>query len=219
MLRELGYASSDSGRFDWKTREAFAKMLADRGLKDSTDRSYGSVRLRDIVWLPSSPSTVTACGATLGAQVTDGATILSIGGGVTAVTYPQPNDLQKGARQLSVGGIVIAADESGRITDPEAIRTLIAEPTVASFLERDEASAESSDVVARLELVDPETVYGVPPSALIGVRASSACVVTDGRAIPVTVVASSLGVTYVSFEAGASVDQVESRPESSLPCS
>jgi hypothetical protein len=92
---------------------------------------------------------------------------------------------------------VVQAD--GTVTDPRLLAALEASPEYASWANSDKTTG--IDLVSRLET--PFTATVVPPSSVFAVRGGRGCVITEGRAVTVQIVSSSLGKTFVRITGDA----------------
>lgn len=205
-LVELGYPVPPSGSYDAETRSAVAGVLQTIGVETQD----GSLRREDVVWLPISPAVLTACDRQLGDVIAAGDPVATTGA-VSSVTYPIPADLIEGDRQIVVDTEVFPVADLGLMEDPSEIARLLLMPSAEVARGLAASSGEPALVPARLVLSDPLEVSGVPPSALAGLIGDRACVLSDGEGFPVSVVASSLGVSYVVFD-GEPPTQVQVNP-------
>lgn len=217
-LADLGYDNPGSGEYDAITREAVARFLTDRDMQRREGTPKGALLLQDVLWLPSSPVSPTSCDAGLGQAVGDGDTVVTTSGDITAVTYPNPDDLHEGPRQITVDGHSVPVAKAGRVTDDALIAWLGEQPGVGQTSAQVEGDTIAPTVSARLELTKPIEVYGVPPSALIGVSRDSACVSDGDVTIPVNIVASGLGIAYVAFYDGEAPQEVLLQPRRNMRC-
>ena len=75
-------------------------------------------------------------------------------------------------------------------------------------------------IQAELVLAGATTVYAVPPAAVAMTSETGGCVeAIDGGALPVTVVSSKLGRTYVSFAEPPTASSIEAVAAKDLTCS
>lgn len=216
-LVELGYTVPVTGTYDDATSAAVATVLQVAGVQAAAGAPEGSLLREDVVWLPSSPAVLTTCERQLGDVVAAGDPIATTGV-VSTVTYPIPTGLIDGTRQLVVDGEVFPVAEIGRLEDPAEIARLLQVPSVGVARDLAAPSGEPALVQARLALTEPLEVVGVPPSALADLAGDRACVVSGGESLPVQVVASSLGVSYVLFD-GEPPSQVQVNPGGDVRCS
>ena len=104
--------------------------------------------------------------------------------------------LESADHVITLGGTDYPVPADGVITDPTLTATILSSREYTDFVR----SAASSDGPVQLpvswKLATPITVTVVPPSSVIG-DTTAACVFTSGTPIPVSIVSSQLGRTYV----------------------
>lgn len=194
-LLKLGYDSPTTGNFDPDTRAAWARMLRDRDIAST----YGELDLGDLVALPASTVTVASCTVGPGAEVAQGTAIAVLTSGLTSLKPTRAlTGLVPGARSLTIGATTVAANVHGDVTNPGSLAALEAEPVVQIA----SAASPAADADGTLALTTPLTVYPVPPAALHEVSGTAACIVSGATGYPVTIIASSLGTTSITFAAG-----------------
>ncbi len=169
-----------------------------------------------VLWLPHASTDVEACELSVGSTVAAGDVIATVPGALQSVSLVEvPAGLVSGPRTLVVDGTPVAVDPNAPITDEPALAQLTVLPSMRSV------TGEQSDAPSgRLRLSDAVQVSVVPPSAVLTDSDDPAvgCVISDGLILPVRVVGSQLGQTYVLFE-GAVPSQVEVKPTSGSTCS
>ncbi len=195
-LARLGYSVDADGHYGAATRSAVATVQRDvLGMT----RPSGSLTRASVLWLPAPSVTVATCEHRLGDEVTG--VLATTAGALDALRVTVPDRATPGDRLVRFAGHT-APVEDGLVTDPEFLATLGAS---AEFRYAQEAS---QPLTLDYVLAEPLAVAVVPPGSVFALSGDAGCVVAGGEARPVTVVASSLGQTYVTFtgEAPASVE-------------
>ncbi|QTX05331.1 peptidoglycan-binding domain-containing protein [Agromyces archimandritae] len=154
------------------------------------------IAVGEVLWLPADSTLVTSCAVPLGASVEAGARLVEVAGApAQAALTAIPERLIDGERKLLIGDVVVPLDDAG-VVGAEADRAALADtPVVRSAL----ASDPPQTVSGELSLLEPIEVGAVPPSALYRVDGDDACVLVDGAPIPVRIIGSQLGETFVEF--------------------
>ncbi len=211
-LVRLGKKVKQTGKFDHQTWRAWDDLVEDLGGDTETDQ----LALAQLVWLPTTSIRPDSCPARLGATVAEGGDLITLPKPLLRASISSlPDDLVPGARSLVIGETVVATDETGNVT-AEGLAALAATPQFIQY----QRGPEGEKVKGRYSLTEPLDVYPVPPAAITLRDGSRGCVAAaDGTAIPVTVVASKLGRTYIRFETTPATREVRSRAPEGLSCS
>ncbi|MDJ1370255.1 peptidoglycan-binding domain-containing protein [Gulosibacter molinativorax] len=218
-LSRLGYEVTETGRFDWQTWTAWDALVESLG----GDTVYGELSLAQVLWLPAIEIMSDTCAIRLGQSVAQGEALVTLANPLLrAAVKSYPADLVPGERKLIVGATDIPIDESGQITSDG----------LAALAETDEfkryaQSPDDSSLQADLVLVSSVTVYPVPPAAVAMTGENTGCVLfsaseADASAedsIPVTVVASKLGRSYITFEQTPTSEAIAARAPRGSSCS
>lgn len=215
-LARLGYDVQASGRFDWQTWVAWDALAESLG----GDTDYGTLALNRVVWLPAQTNVIASCPIRLGQAAAAGATLVMLPTPILAASVKSyPADLVPGARILTVGTgdarTVLPSDEHGALT-AEGLTALAGTDAYQRF------ALNPKDAVLQADLVleKPVTVYPLPPAAVAMTGESSGCVApAKGGPVPVTVVSSKLGRSYVTFTEEPSVTSVRAVADKGLSCS
>lgn len=191
-----------------------ARRLA--GLSDSDTAS--TLPLEAFAWLPSPTTTMSSCDVPVGASVSTGSALFTLSPPVTelAVTA-SPTDAASGARVLTVAPVTVDVTD-GRVTSASDLARLVSTPAWAAY----EQTAGNVPIRGQWKLKTPIEVASLPAASLVTAAGSSAgyghaCVSAQGEAIPVTIVASSLGRTLVTFN-GTWPDMVDTTPTQDMEC-
>lgn len=200
-LNRLGYAAGSDGRFGRATRAAVAALLESVGVPDAP----GELARGSVVWLPEPEVAVARCPLRVGATVGPGSALAESGPALTSLRFVAPADVVDGDRVVSVAGAsaAVGPGQPGgvvQVVDEPLLGAVAASPELALALS---GATGSATVPLRYALAAPLDLLSVPPAALAGLSGAGACLVVDGAAVPVTVVASSLGATMVRLPAGA----------------
>lgn len=206
-LERLGYSVGTSGTLDRATRSAVRSFFKDRG-----DLSFtGTLFRADILQLPSADVAIDTCALHLGDEVQPGDAYARTQGGLLALRLAvTPDGLAPGERAVSLGSVRALLGEDGTVTDPaflDAVASSAAYATAAAQTE----DGSAPRLTLTTSLTTPLDTAVVPAAALFGVSGSTGCITTDGRPVPVTIVTSSLGATYVTLADGSTPDRVDLR--------
>lgn len=208
-LRALGYAAPSSKVYDAATKRAVYAFLSARGISQ-TPAERGILSMRDIAWVSPGDLTIERCLAVQGDRLGAGDSVLHLIGSPGQVEYTETGAAD-GARQLVIGSTRI--DVTGSPIDgSEEVRAILQTPQGQAAGQR-----EGKTFGATLELASPIDAYPVPPSALFAITGNTACVSDRGEAFTVTIVASSLGMSYITF-AGSPPPAVDVFPVRSGSC-
>ncbi|KZE90579.1 hypothetical protein AVP41_00098 [Microbacterium sp. TNHR37B] len=188
-LARLGGDLTPDDAFTAKTlgvlRDLVEKAGGDPDAVDSADPAR-------IGWLPAPEIAATACPTPVGARVSGGTVLAELPALVLgAKVTPLPDGLAPGERVVLVDDQTFAVDESGAL-GAEDVDRLAATP---SFAAARHVSPDQT-VSGQLMLAEPVTAYAVPPRAIIE-DGDVRCVVEDGTAVPIDVLASQLGQSFV----------------------
>lgn len=191
-LRQAGYDVSSSGRYDWATRAAVDAFLRERGIQADQGRP-GVLPRTAYVWAPAAAAIVESCPLRVGDAVSEGSPLLALASQNGQLEFLAPAGVP-GDRVLVVGNVRVPAPTSP-VTDPAAVAAVLA-------TQEGETAGKSAEkkLSAVLELESPLEVFEVPPSALFGIAGESGCVSDGEETYNVTIVSSSLGMSYVTFE-------------------
>lgn len=194
LLRQQGFDLPETGAFDRQAREALNKFMTLNGAQSSKKSPF--IR-RNFVWLPKELS-LTSCAVSVGDQVDPGDSLATSEGGVQALEFRLPDDAIPGAREIIVGDAVVQVGDDRSITNPTSLATLLQTAQAQQALEAEDN--KSATIPAQAQLSQPLTAYGVPPSALFAAHGPTGEVCTGDAKVKVTILGSSLGITYVTFD-------------------
>jgi len=204
-LRRLGYKAGHSGVMDRATSKALVAFFKDRG--DAA--SNGSLELPAILRLPSPHVVVADCALRLAEAVGDGDAFATSGGGLIALRPALEADgLAPGARTVVLGDANALVDPDGQVTDPAFLAAVAASPEYALALAQTPQGA-AAQVTLETVLAAPLDVAVVPAGSLFRVSGTSGCISSDGVGLPVTVISSRLGSTYVVIGDGSAPTTVD----------
>ncbi|KIP53598.1 hypothetical protein SD72_02825 [Leucobacter komagatae] len=210
-LRRLGKDVPDHGYFDWVTWNAYREIVEASGGK--TD--YGALSRADILWIATPDAVVETCDAQVGSALAPDQVVATLPVALRSVQIKNPPvDVAPGERVLAVDGVQLPIDDEGRITSTDALAELITTPTYTNYV-----SSEGESVMSGIySLAEPISVIPVPPSAIYGWADGQGCIIADGQAVPVDVVGSQLGRSFITVEAGADPSTVRTVPDEETPC-
>lgn len=204
-LQRLGYTPTSSSVMDKATIAAIKAFMTDRGYP----KPDGSLLRSDIIWLKAASVTTTACPLSPGDPVGAGDAFATTGGQLLALKPALAvTDLTPGDRVVTFGQARAAVEADGTVTDPAFLATIAASPEFALAMAQ-AVEGTPPQMTLTSALASPLSVVAVPAGALYGVSGASACISTDGKGLPVTIVSSRLGSTYVVVEDGAAPDIVD----------
>jgi hypothetical protein len=165
------------------------------------------------MWLPERTPLVQSCAVAVGDTVTAGAPVLTYQSAPTRAWVTQlPDGLVPGPRLLRIDGVQAAVDQNGVIESRAALLRLVTTPGFRAW----QARGTGEPLSATLVLATPLSVAAVPTSAVA--TAVGSCVFTAGaKALPVRIVSSSFGVTYVSTS-GTRPSRVLINPPAEATC-
>lgn len=204
-LGRLGYSVWESGTFDWDTRAALADLL---DAHDQSGRVPDSIEYDRILWIPAQKVVVENIPVHIG-QTTEASTeILTLAGTGAHIQLTPPEGAMSGQRIITLGNITTPVDTDGKVTDSNAINQILTSPQFQEAKNQGAAdkSAEgggnSSNGAISLKadwaLRTPTKVSVIPPAALFGINGNKGCVAESGQPIPVTIVTSEVGQTFVT---------------------
>lgn len=211
-LSRLGYLVAETERFNWETWVAWDAVAESVG----GDTGYGSLELAQVLWIPEAETRVAACPLGLGQAAAEGEPLVTLPRQLIAGTVANyPADLVPGERRLAVGDTDIQADGLGKLS-AAGLSALEATDAFTAFSLRPDDAPPTAELV----LVAPVSVYPVPPSAVAMSGGTDGCVTLDtGDAAAVTVVASRLGRSYISFADAPGSTRVQAQADRGLTCS
>ncbi|MDR0284259.1 MAG: peptidoglycan-binding protein [Propionibacteriaceae bacterium] len=194
-LVSLGHGVAVTGKYDRATREALRAVFRATGM---SLKSSDGLPFDRIVWLPEDRVAVATCDVVLGEQIGVDQVLATPPLVLTRIEVVNPpGDRMPGPRSLKAGTFVVATLDDGVVTDPAQLAD------VTALRDYQFGVALSEDLVVTMDmewsLQQSLEVSSVPPRAVFGQAGDQACVIADGRAWPVRVVASSLGSVLVEF--------------------
>ncbi|GEL95974.1 hypothetical protein CCO02nite_26320 [Cellulomonas composti] len=202
-LVRLGYDAGTSAVVDVTTSAAVHEFLTDRG----APASDAALTRDTVVWLPEPSLVVTRCALEVADVVEAGDTLLTTGGVLVALEPAVLVDgLAPGARTARFDDVAAPVDEDGRVTDAAFLAAVSSSPEYAFAANQQDTVPELAFTTA---LTTPLRAAAVPAGALFGIDGSSACLASDGVPRRVTIVSSSLGSTFVTFDDGAAPTSVD----------
>lgn len=192
FMAEAGYDSPTTGVFDQASRTAWRHVLEANGIPTTN----GSLLLSDLILLPAAQVKIDSCLLQLGGVATPGTPVAELQSNISSVALDSsPLGLISGPRTLTIGETTVPVGGQGTVTSPEALGQLSREPGMAS-----KVGTPASELTGVYRLETPLTVYWVPPSVLVSVQDSTACLVgEDHSGYPISIISSSLGNTAVTF--------------------
>lgn len=196
-LRRLGVDAPQDDRVTAATLRSYRTMAASAGLVlPSSENVVDPAR---VVWLPTAEVTAAQCPTPKGMDISAGDPLVDLPSAVAAATVVDlPSDRAAGDRVVTVDGAAVPLAEDGRITDPAALAAIAGSQAYADASATADDAAADVTLTVSWQLVEPLSVWVVPPAAVIGAGTDRACVEDDGATpLAVEIVGSELGQTFV----------------------
>lgn len=219
-LRRLGYAAPAGDAMTWDTILAYNTLAYSVGAEPLSAEKGWKLPMGSYLWLPDSTVTAASCPAAVGTAVNqgDGLIVTTATAGYAEAVMPDAGSFN-GTRSLRIDGTAypLAVPDGGgtvEITDAGLIAAITSGSAYTQQLNErgglEGMGAEGGDITVSLpwSLDEAATVWDVPPSALYDLDQADGCVVSDGKPVAVTVVASGLGRTKVVARSADSLGKV-----------
>ncbi|MFF2620492.1 peptidoglycan-binding domain-containing protein [Oerskovia jenensis] len=203
-LSRLGHKVSADGTYGDATKVAVTKLFKAAGVAKPT----GDLPVASVLWLPAASVTVKACEVPVGGATSEEAFATTAGTLVSLGLSDTLSNVTPGDRVLRLGELSAPVGEGGVVTDPTFLEAVRGSMEFAGW----QRTEGSEPLTLEYVLAAPLDVSVVPPGSLFALSGATGCVSADGTAYPVTVVASSLGQTLVTFDgldAAAAPTEVE----------
>ena len=166
------------------------------GVNDGAGGVPSRIEASHVLWIPAPAVTPSSVPVHLGDSVDTSTVLLALEDSRDALRLSVPPDAYPAEHVITLGDTDYPVPADGVITDPTLTATILSSSEYTTFVR----SAPSGDGPVQLpvswKLAAPITVTVVPPASVIG-DATNACVFASGTPIPVSIVSSQLGRTYV----------------------
>jgi len=166
------------------------------GVNDGAGGVPSRIEASHVLWIPAPTVTPSSVPVHLGDSVDTSTVLLALEDSRDALRLSVPPDAYPADHVITLGETDYPVPADGVIADPTLTATILSSREYTDFVR----SAPSSDGPVQLpvswKLAAPITVTVIPPASVIG-DATNACVFASGTPIPVSVVSSQLGRTYV----------------------
>ena len=193
-LARLGYAApADSQRVTAATRAAMASAM---GVNDGAGGVPTRIEASHVLWIPSPTVTPSSVPVHLGDSVDTSTVLLSLEDSRDSLRLSIPPDAYPANHVITLGDTDYPVPADGVITDPTLTATILSSREYTDFVRSTPSSDGPVQLPVSWKLAAPITVAVVPPSSVIG-DTTAACVFASGTPIPVSIVSSQLGRTYV----------------------
>ncbi len=192
-LARLGYPVTADGNYRDATRRAVVALYKDA---DVTNTS-GSLQAASVLWLPATSVVAKKC-AHLGAQVSDGPLVTTAGSLVSLRITEGTDGATPGPRMIRYGE-ASAPVKDGLVTDSNLLNAVLSGPEFAGWQRGDGGETLTLEYV----LATPIDAAVVPPGALFALAGTKGCVRAEGASHSVSILSSSLGRAFVTFDDGA----------------
>ncbi|MFE4466296.1 peptidoglycan-binding protein [Oerskovia sp. NPDC056781] len=191
-LARLGHTVRVDGTYGDATKVAVTKLFKAAGVAKPT----GDLPVASVLWLPAPSVTVKACETPVGGATSEEAFATTSGTLVSLGLADTLTNVTPGDRVVRLGEASAQVGEGGIVTDPAFLDAVRGSVEFAAW----QRTEGSEPLTLEYVLASPLDVSVVPPGALFALDGPAGCVRADGTAHPVTVVASSLGQTLVTFD-------------------
>ncbi|WP_175956015.1 hypothetical protein [Schaalia sp. Marseille-Q2122] len=193
-LVNLGYDIAVTGRGSWGTRYALADLL---DIDDGNGGVPASIPHDLIFWLPAQKVNVKAVNAHLGDVLEPNAELVTLTGGASSGFITLPPGAVDGSRVLKVSGKDYPVPDTGIIEDQALLQAIVASEAY-TFGQMQQQGKEDAVLSLPWKLAEPIDVQAVPAAALFDVTPETACVSSGGKILPVTIIASELGQSFIT---------------------
>lgn len=207
-LSRLGFSLTTDGVMGRNTLEAAKTAFARIGVTQESD----VVSVGSLVWIPEATATISACDASVGADVQQGAALASfVSRSANVSIVDLPTGLLPGARLVIAGDSPFPVDSDGHVpvADANAFE-VTATP--------DSSGSNAKPIEAQLVLAEPIAVSVVPPNAVYNVNGTDGCVTSHGVRYRVHIFGSQLGETLVTFAKGQAPTHVDTPAKRHASC-
>jgi len=171
--------------------QAWIALQNNTGIAEPED----TMRVDALVWIPKPEVRANQWRASIGSATPLDQILGIVSGDLVSidVALVVPGDLLPGPRIFSLFGQEITIDELGTVSDPDYLHS------VQSCSEYINILTTSTDLRAsgEIRLATPIQALRVPPSAVFGMNEQSGCVLSNGSAVRVIVIGSSLGSSLI----------------------
>lgn len=209
-LTRLGYRLRIDGQIGGETQDAFQRAKMAVGVP-----RLDGIKMADVLWLPGASVHIESCETELGATLNAGDPVAKSRSDAAVLQVSSlPENVVAGPRVVRIGTAAIDVDSAGRSVSP--LPEISDEPSSDSASPAETASPKK--VSGSFALAEPVYVGSLPPSAVFGLRGDQGCVSSSGRRIPITVVGSQLGQTFVTFRGSEPPPTVELHPRVTSTC-
>lgn len=191
-LARLGHKVKADGTYGEATKVAVTKLFKTAGVPKPT----GDLPVASVLWLPAASVTVKGCEVPVGAKTSEEAFATTAGTLASLGLSDTLSNVTPGDRVLRLGELSAPVGEGGVVTDPAFLEAVRGSMEFAGW----QRTEGSEPLTLEYVLATPLDVSVVPPGALFALSGTTGCVRAEGTAHPVTVIASSLGQTLVTFD-------------------
>ena len=193
-LARLGYAApAESQRVTAATRAALASAM---GVSDGAGGVPSRIEASHVLWIPAPTVTPSSVPVRLGDSVDTQTVLLTLEDSRDALRLSVPPDAYPADHVITLGDTDYPVPSDGVITDPTLTATILSSREYTDFIRSTPSGDGPVQLPVSWKLASPITVTVIPPASVIG-DATNACVFASGTPIPVSIVSSQLGRTYV----------------------
>jgi hypothetical protein len=191
-LARLGHTVKADGTYGSSTKAAVTKLFKAAGVAKPT----GDLSVASVLWLPAPSVAVKACEVPVGAATSAEAFATTAGTLVSLGLSDTLSNVTPGDRVLRLGDLTAPVGEGGVVTDAAFLEAVRGSMEFAGW----QRTEGSEPLTLEYVLAAPLEVSVVPPGALFALSGATGCVSAAGTSHPVTIIASSLGQTLVTFD-------------------
>lgn len=210
-LVRLGFAINADGTLGAGSLSALTQLLHTAG---SLTPALNSLPVGGVLWIPTPSITPATCEQSLGSTISLGDPIITVPGAIAAAAIlAQPGDAIEGARELVIDDVTIALPGDGGVSEQASLDAVARTVSYLSAV----GTTDPTKLSGKSRLAAPITVGIVPPTAVYSTDGPLGCVMSGGEPLPVRIVGSQLGQTYLVFDAEIPTEVLAS-PKSGVSC-
>jgi hypothetical protein len=166
------------------------------GVNDGAGGVPSRIEASHVLWIPAPTVTPSSVPVHLGDSVDTQTVLLTLEDSRDALRLSVPPDAYPADHVITLGDTDYPVPSDGIITDPTLTATILSSREYTAFIRSTPSGDGPVQLPVSWKLASPITVAVIPPASVVG-DATGACVFEDGTPIPVSIVSSQLGRTYV----------------------
>lgn len=193
-LVRMGFSIAVDGKVGRDTRFALARLI---GINTDSDTVPDAIEHTHFLWIPASQVTVSELKVRLGDVVAEAAPLLSFGTSASTGRIEVPQGNIAGARLAIFEHKEYPVPETG-VVDNQDLLQAVANSPIRSL--QGEESSSTIAVSLGWKLETPISVQVVPAQAVFDAFLDKGCVSSGGKTVPVRIIGSELGQTFIQTE-------------------